>query len=450
MIKNKRVEPLSYDVIVCGAGEGGLFTAAILAKKGFKTLVLEKKSHIGGRAMSIEYKPGNIVDYGIHSIRYGKKGIIPTIFRKDLGIKLKLLDYGKGKLYRKGEWYEIPTDINGFMTTPLLTDEERDKFIPLFMELIRLKAEDFLEVSVKDYFKEKIQSDALWDLIKLIAAGLMVTPDIERASMGELIDGLKQVISAGKGATYPQGGWKGIFEKLIHIISENGAIKTNNPVKKVLISNKKVEGVVLDNDTKILCDLIVIAIPAQKIFSILPESEFPQSFIMTCKNLIPSSGISLDIGLHEPISDETGLIAVDTPMSLGAFTSNIDPSTAPQNEQLFTFLQPIPKSVADNPKQAKILLTEMEKLITQMFPALKNKIKWKRPLIIPVMDGAVNYIGQTRDKRPKIKSEIIEGLYFSGDTYNGPGLGGDIAPSSARLCAHTIVADFNKKEIPIA
>jgi hypothetical protein len=76
-----------------------------------------------------------------------------------------------------------------------------------------------------------------------------------------------------------------------------------------------------------------------------------------------------------------------------------------------------------------------------MYPGIKKKIKWKRILKLPIIDGAINYIGQTRDKRPNVKADSIQGLYFAGDTYNGPGLGGDIAPSSARLCAYTVLID---------
>ncbi|NVM29239.1 MAG: NAD(P)/FAD-dependent oxidoreductase [Candidatus Helarchaeota archaeon] len=437
---------MGFDVVIIGAGEGGLFTGAILAKNGMKTLLLEKKPRIGGRAMCFEYKPGYIVDWGIHSIRYGKKGIIPTIFRKDLGIKLELLDYGRGKLYRKGEWVAMPTGVKEFMTTPLLQDEERDSFIPLFLEIIKLKVEDYLDMSIQEYFKDKVQSENLWDLIRLIAAALMVTPEIERASMGEMIYGIKQVATAGKGATYPAGGWKGIFDNLIEIISANGEIRTKSAVKKVLISGKRVEGVLLEDDTKIHSDLVVVAMPSQQIFSVLSESAFSPSFVSLCKNLISSSGLSIDFGLKEKFSDDNGLIAVDEPMGLGAFTSNIDPSTAPEKEQLFTFVQHVPREIAGNPQQAKQGLVSMQELINQMYPGFSQRIKWKRPLIIPVMDGAVNYIGQTRDKRPSVKSNVIAGLFFSGDTYNGPGLGGDIAPSSARLCAHTILNDLKERE----
>jgi phytoene dehydrogenase-like protein len=40
----------SFDVIVVGAGAGGLLTAARLARLGYRTLVAERLAHLGGRA----------------------------------------------------------------------------------------------------------------------------------------------------------------------------------------------------------------------------------------------------------------------------------------------------------------------------------------------------------------------------------------------------------------
>jgi prolycopene isomerase len=44
----------TYDVIVIGAGMGGLTAAAFLAKKGFKTLLLEKEDQVGGYVVSFK------------------------------------------------------------------------------------------------------------------------------------------------------------------------------------------------------------------------------------------------------------------------------------------------------------------------------------------------------------------------------------------------------------
>ena len=66
---------MAKEVIIIGGGFGGLITGAILANNGYKIHLYEKKTIVGGRANSIEYKPGYIVDYGIHAIRFSKKGV---------------------------------------------------------------------------------------------------------------------------------------------------------------------------------------------------------------------------------------------------------------------------------------------------------------------------------------------------------------------------------------
>ena len=45
-----------YDVIVVGAGPGGVTCGALLAKRGLKTLVLDKNSQVGGKAMTLSKK----------------------------------------------------------------------------------------------------------------------------------------------------------------------------------------------------------------------------------------------------------------------------------------------------------------------------------------------------------------------------------------------------------
>ena len=47
-----------YDAIVIGGGHNGLVNAAYLAKSGLKTLVLERRSLIGGAAITEELYPG--------------------------------------------------------------------------------------------------------------------------------------------------------------------------------------------------------------------------------------------------------------------------------------------------------------------------------------------------------------------------------------------------------
>ncbi|MBL7884204.1 MAG: NAD(P)-binding protein, partial [Bacteroidia bacterium] len=56
-----------YDVVIIGSGLGGLESAYILSKEGYKVLVLEKNRQLGG-SLQIFVREKAIFDTGIHYI----------------------------------------------------------------------------------------------------------------------------------------------------------------------------------------------------------------------------------------------------------------------------------------------------------------------------------------------------------------------------------------------
>src|SRR5574341_357905 len=70
----------AFDAILVGAGHNGLTTAAYLAKAGLKVLVLERRSAVGGSAVTEEIFPGFKFDTCAHGGQ-----LRPDIVR-DLGL----------------------------------------------------------------------------------------------------------------------------------------------------------------------------------------------------------------------------------------------------------------------------------------------------------------------------------------------------------------------------
>jgi len=66
-----------FDALVVGAGAGGLSAAALLAHHGYRTLVVESRDRVGGRASSIT-EDGYVINTGAIAIEYG--GALEEIF----------------------------------------------------------------------------------------------------------------------------------------------------------------------------------------------------------------------------------------------------------------------------------------------------------------------------------------------------------------------------------
>ena len=69
--------PVSYDVIIVGAGHNGLVTAGYLARAGMAVLVLERRDVVGGACVTEEIWPG----FKVSTASYVNSLLRPEIIR---------------------------------------------------------------------------------------------------------------------------------------------------------------------------------------------------------------------------------------------------------------------------------------------------------------------------------------------------------------------------------
>lgn len=425
-----------WDVIIVGAGVAGLSTGAILAREGLRTLVVERAFMVGGRGKCFEYKKGYLVDYGIHALRMADEGAAASVFRK-LGESLEVVEPEESGLYHQGEWSELPLSVNAITSSPLFSKEDLDELMKGLTELLGAKPEEYWDVPLKDWAEGAFKSENVrWFIQELLAKLLLIAVDMSETSTGEFFDLVQAFVKSGKGAGYVVGGWKTITDRLTEIIEENGEVRTKAKVDGVLVKEGRVKGVSIRGE-KLVADTVVAAIPVQHLFSVVDRNLFPDDYAEKLSSMKPTMGVSIDYGLSGRISEYDTFMCSD-PWMTGATTSNMDPSVAPRGEQLLTVFSVLPSDVVLDKERAKAEISRIEEKLGEMFPKFKGSVRWRRPLILRMVDGAALTVTQSQDKRPSPETPL-KGLYLASDTCNGRGAGGDIAYNSAMKCAEVIL-----------
>jgi phytoene dehydrogenase-like protein len=114
-----------YDVIVIGAGVGGLTAAALLSKAGLSVCVLEKEPHVGGYLAGFKRKHF-IFDTAIHWLnQYGPDGIVDKLFSVIGADHPRAVEQQRIRRY-KGEGFDYLLTNN--------PDEMRDQMVRDFPE----------------------------------------------------------------------------------------------------------------------------------------------------------------------------------------------------------------------------------------------------------------------------------------------------------------------------
>ena len=100
----------------------------------------------------------------------------------------------------------------------------------------------------------------------------------------------------------------------------------------------------------------------------------------------------------------------------------------------------------EDPARADELAGRLESTMFDIWPEIPDRLLWKREVKMKVVNSAqVNY-RQYQSARPGPKEPGIGGLYLAGDGLCAMGGGGDLAVTSANLCADTILEDHAEGE----
>lgn len=280
-----------YDVVVVGAGLGGLASAAVLAKNGFRVLVLEQSDRLGGCCTSMAHE-GYSFDIGPSVVEF--RWVWDTLFKK-LGRKTSdyidfiEVDPSYGFVAADGHRFSYPADVRATREVIAGFSEADARGWDRFGRTGEHIAEIFFQASmfrplmtVFDLVKYGMDCPRMNLYMKYIFSNFESTlkgffkSEAVRASMGmhSYYLGLPPALAPGyaaflcytdhQGVYYPRGGMVSIPRGMARAYEElGGEIRFGAPVKRILVEGGKARGVELADGTLTTSRVVVSNVSAK-------------------------------------------------------------------------------------------------------------------------------------------------------------------------------------------
>jgi phytoene dehydrogenase-like protein len=297
----------TFDVIVVGAGAGGLLTAARLAHRGYRTLVAERLGCVGGRASTRDVD-GFKINNGAIVIETG--GITQQTFA-EVGAAFDVRVPDPPVLYRiGGKDVDVTGGGWGFLLSRLtrhgakllggLADARRDEGLPDG------------QLSTADWLSRFTKNEAVHGIFRSMCGSVFAVGADELPARVFLTYFTRK--SAFKTFGFCPQGTIGIWESLAKtIIAAGGRVWLRSEVRSLTLENGLVTGAIIERDGQAepLQARIVIsdAGPAATV-RLVGAGNLPPGYTEAVKRADrPCAMISMNFASREPLMTAPGLLS---------------------------------------------------------------------------------------------------------------------------------------------
>ena len=438
-------------VLIIGGGISGLSTAALLANENIPCTVYEKSSMVGGRTTTTIHN-GHVLDNGFHIMPFYKKSAIYDIFKSaNIISRLKLAIVDDIAFYN-GNFHRYPKGIGDILKMSLIPLKSRFSLLKILlpMAFTNMEKTEELDLTPLTEVTKKLDSHSknFFDAVCMLA----FADTTDHISLGEFA---RTIIRANpfKGGTsefaYPDmGGYDRISQVMGEFIEESGStVNVNTSIKKVLVKDSAVTGVLLSDDKVIESNCVIISYPAyHAINQLFDQGVFDEKFIQHINRLNKTTSVvEVHFALSKQIDTRQVVFPVgDNYTSKGIFfISNITPSVSPKGEHLIIVGTPVKPDETNNRERINEIVLNMKKELSMIYPDFNDSLLWERPMAWKLVESVVKEPGLVWKNKMPHSVPHVRGLFFVGDSTISYGIGTDSAAHSAIL-AHPEIVKFIK------
>ncbi len=349
-----------YDVVVLGAGIGGLGVAALLARSGYKTLVVEKRDFVGGRFSSYEYE-GFTLPTGAVTIHY-KDTETEQIFN-ETGAKLDLIDVPVLYYRIEGKDYEMPAKGALGMGLDIISKLEEDKAKLLggfakamskekILGAFRLgtkEPEKERGITFKDWLLQYTDSELAHGIFDTIVGTLAAAHSYEISASA--VFSFFVAMKGFREVAIPPRGNRVNMESLAEVVKTNGDVWISCPAKRILVERGTAKGIVVEKDSQEIevdGQVIISNLGPKATVALAGPDNFNEDYLKdTRMKLKPKSVTMVFAASDRPLWPESGEAAILMIVGARRITSTIplssvSPQLAPPGQHLlFAFGSPV-------------------------------------------------------------------------------------------------------------
>lgn len=388
--KNEKSIPSSdkiYDVVIIGAGIGGLTAAAILAKSRMDVCVVEMAAHPGGYLTGFERK-GFYFETAIHWLNQcGPEGLVRRVFDLIAPGSPQTLENTRIRRFKSDSYDYLLTNNPDEMRDDIISHfSNEEKAIRKFFKASKATAVAFTKMM---NFGRSLETMSLAEKMQsLFASGRAALPLIKylpfSSKMGMRLffrsTGLKKLYSTEErllsclvpvGWAYnndyqlsPQGGSRAFPEWITGLLKRwEAPVYYNSRVKKIIMENGRASGLSYIRNGEaydIRARYVIAACDVESLYrKMLPEGTITKKIIRKQQNAeIFNSCVTISLGLNCPASDlgikeeqilmrrddisrkeQTSGVPEKTEISVIANSSR-DPSVAPEGKGILMLYAP--------------------------------------------------------------------------------------------------------------
>lgn len=438
-----KVEPSDYDVVIAGAGAGGLLTALALTAGGRRPLILETSDRIGGVWYGYDFE-GYRVDNGLHIITRVHHGAFTRFLRTYLKPPPEFILHD-GWFFRVFDKVgTIPSSVGETLTWPLTGIRGRLGLAKIGAKIKTMKLDEmrkYKNISFLEFMQSKGATNQVMLDVMQSAIYMAAGVPIDQASAYEALRTLKDTdkesskigsikkLLFGSGAEYDEGVVIGGMQALIERVAEaiDGDIVLNAPVERITEQDGHVSGVTAKGEdvpfSRVVSNIPLWSMPA----IVKSERSTVNGFFREWSHMKVTRGLTLWLGLEKVVLGDrkSRVIVHPNPNRWILSLSSFDPTCAPEGKELI--------GIATTLEEGMTIEAQVERMkgngLDEYYPKIIDHIEMEhvqtsyatRAALIP---------GQTALDRPGPHTPI-KGLYLVGTDTAGEGVGLQQAANSA-------------------